>query len=705
MTGIDIMAEAPIEAEVGNGNPNSEEVLPPEIIPEPKLNKEVPVQQYTGPPIVLHDRYFLDPSSPITQLDAPSAKAYSVKDSVHTNRSLFALICNTDLPPRTDRVEIVRDQKVDGLIPLADWGKLNWPLIGKQSLALIYERPLGGLVMEAFQNKILQLNEIEIQKQIVAPLITGIKALSALGHVHRAIRPSNIFFMEAALQNLVLGNCLTSPCGFDQPIMFETIERSITSPGGRGEGDLADDIYALGATIVLFLLGQNHLEMTGEEELLNLKLEKGSYEAICGNATLPIIFHEPLKGMLNDNVNARWGIEELTGWVEGQQQLPVKQVLTIHSKNPYLFEEKSFYNTRALSLFLSRHNETALQIITDKNLIRWLRMDVKDKNMADSMATIIKKDLDDNTVDFVIAKACMILYPEAPISYKGFSFMPDGFGAALAFDFLHRGITERPIEAISLSLPQIWYSFQKNIFSSDTDQKEKFSNLSGYLSLKDPGFGFERCLYKSNLTFSCQSEIIATDYVNKIEDLLPALDAASGRVPNNINPIDRHIAAFIAVHFDRDIQPHMRALADPSEEKSTMGMLSLLAFLQWKLQINALYGLSSWIGGLLGPAINTYHSRSKRREIEKKIPSLVRNGSLPELFDLIENPGDRKSDAKGFEEATMEYAKAEYEIQEIKDTKEERRLIADINGKQTAAVVSVVIAMIVASVLTIINLS
>ena len=212
-------------------------------------------------------------------------------------------------------------------------------------------------------------------------------------------------------------------------------------------------------------------------------------------------------------------------------------------------------------------------------------------------------------------------------------------------------------------------------------------------------------LYKSNLTFSCQSEIIATDYVNKIEDLLPALDAASGRVPNNINPIDRHIAAFIAVHFDRDIQPHMRALADPSEEKSTMGMLSLLAFLQWKLQINALYGLSSWIGGLLGPAINTYHSRSKRREIEKKIPSLVRNGSLPELFDLIENPGDRKSDAKGFEEATMEYAKAEYEIQEIKDTKEERRLIADINGKQTAAVVSVVIAMIVASVLTIINLS
>jgi hypothetical protein len=346
-----------------------------------------------------------------------------------------------------------------------------------------------------------------------------------------------------------------------------------------------------------------------------------------------------------------------------------------------------------------------MEVINDKKLINWLRKDIKVKNQADSLAATIKQDVGYKTDDYVIAKACMILFPRAPISYKGFSFMPDGFGAALAFDFLHRGITERPLEIINLGLPQVWYSLQQNIFASDTDQQEEFTNLSGYLTLKDPGFGFERCLYEFNLSLPCQSDIVATSYVYKIKDLLPALDEASSQVLNNINPIDRHIAAFIAVHFDRDIQAHMRALADPSEETSTMGMLSLLAYIQWKLQVSALYGLSSWIGGLLGPAINTYHSRSKRREIEKKIPSLVRNGSLPELFDLIENSSDRKSDAKGFEEATMEYAQAESEIQEIIDTKEDRRLTADKNGRQTAAVVSVVIAMIVSSILLIIELS
>jgi len=699
------MAEAPIEEKVGDGDHQPEEISTPGMAPEPKIIQDIPTHQYTGPPIVLHDRYFIEPSAPISQLDTPSAKAYSVRDSVHTNRNLFALVCNSDLPTRTDFMLAVQDKKIDGLMPLEDWGKLIWPLTAKQSMAIIYERPKGGQVIEAIENRTLQLNDVEIQTRILAPLLTGIKSLSELGHVHRSIRPSNIFFMEETLEIVVLGNCATSPYGFDQPVLFETIERSMTSPGGRGRGDLSDDIYALGATLALMLLGKNHMGMISDEELLNLKLEKGSYEAICGSPSLPSMFQEPLKGMLNDNINVRWGIEELTRWLEGQKQISVKQVTAIQSEKPYFYQGKSFYNTRTLSLYLSRNNETAMQVITDNNLINWLRGGIKNKNQVDSMTATIKKDVGNYPDDFVISKVCMILFPQAPIRYKGFSFMPDGFGAALAFDFLQHGITERPYEVISLNLPQIWYSLQRNIFISEADQQEEFINLSGFLSLKEPGYGFERCLYECNLSFPCQSEIISSDYVHQIKDLLPALDAASGQVHNNINPIDRHVAAFIAVHFDQDIQPHIRALADPSEETSTMGMLSLLAFLQWKLQVSALYGLSSWIGGLLGPAINTYHSRSKRREIEKKIPSLVRNGSLPELFDLIENATDRKSDAKGFEEATLEFAQAAYEIQEIKDTKDERRLIADKNGKQTAAVVSVVMAMIVASILMIIKLS
>ena len=703
------MAEAPIEADVGNDDPIPEGSSVLEIPKNPNLEQDALAPQHAGPTIAINDRYFIDPGAPLPQLDSPSAKAYSVIDSFHPDQSLFALICTSNMPTRTDVMASIRNEKLDGLIPLVEWSTLNWSLLGKKSLALIYNRPIGGHVIEAIENLSLELNEIELQKRIVAPLIKGIKSLSALGYFHRAIRSSNVYFMDEEMREVVLGDCATSPSGFDQPMMYETIERSMTSPGGRGKGYLSDDIYALGVTITEIVLGNNHLGMMSDEELLNLKIEKGSYDALTSNANLPLFFCEPLQGMLHDNVNARWGLEEIDGWLRGRKQSTPKQAPAIHSEIPFLFEGNSFHNSRLLSLHLSRNRETAMQIITDSGLINWLRNNIGETNKADSIIDTIKQaalheDEPQGKDEFIISKACMILDPQAPINYDGFTFMPDGFGAALAVDFLHRGITKRPLEVLKLGLPQVWYSLQRNVFASETGQQEEYAALTGYLSLKDPGFGFERCLYESNPTMACQSEIVANDYVCQIKDLLPALDTASSQVLNNINPIDRHIAAFIAVHFDRDIQPQLRALADPTEETATMGMLSLLAFLQWNLQIGSLYGLSSWVGGLLGPAINSYHSRSKRREIEKKIPSLVRNGSLSELFDLIENTTSRKTDAKGFEEATMEYAETEYEIQEIKDTRNERRLKAEIQGKQTTAVVSIVIAMIVISILMIIKL-
>jgi len=142
-------------------------------------------------------------------------------------------------------------------------------------------------------------------------------------------------------------------------------------------------------------------------------------------------------------------------------------------------------------------------------------------------------------------------------------------------------------------------------------------------------------------------------------------------------------------------------LAAPNPETSTIGMLSLLAFLQWKLRLNALFGLSSWVGGLLGPAINTYHSRSKRREIEKEIPRLVRKGSLPELFDLIDNADNRKADQDGFAVACAQFAGAEKEIREIEGSGTEQQTKAELSGQQAAAVMSIVMAMIVISVLLI----
>ena len=199
----------------------------------------------------------------------------------------------------------------------------------------------------------------------------------------------------------------------------------------------------------------------------------------------------------------------------------------------------------------------------------------------------------------------MVLDPQAPIRYKGFSFMPDGYGPALANEFLQRGTAEIPVEILKLDLPLIWYTFQRSVFAGASVQQAEYVKLRGYLSINEPGYGFERCLYEINPSMPCQSEFIVKDYIFNIDDLLLALDAASNHIDTSTSPMDAHIAAFIAARFEEDIHPHLKALASPTQETATVGLLSLLAFLQWKLRVNALFGLSSWVGGLLGPAINT----------------------------------------------------------------------------------------------------
>ena len=73
----------------------------------------------------------------------------------------------------------------------------------------------------------------------------------------------------------------------------------------------------------------------------------------------------------------------------------------------------------------------------------------------------------------------------------------------------------------------------------------------------------------------------------------------------------------------------------------------------------------------------------------------MRKGSLPELFDLIDNVDKRREDLEGFEEAKAEYAEMEDEVQEIEGHGSERMSTAERAGQQTAAMISVISAMIV----------
>jgi hypothetical protein len=159
--------------------------------------------------------------------------------------------------------------------------------------------------------------------------------------------------------------------------------------------------------------------------------------------------------------------------------------------------------------------------------------------------------------------------------------------------------------------------------------------------------------------------------------------------------MDRHIAAFTAARFRQDVEPHLAALASEDEDKSVIGMLSLLAAVQWRQNLRELKGLASWFGALLGPVIGSYHSKSTRRALEKDIPGIIRKGDLAELFAAVDNQEKRQADMEGFATARYQFQKAEEEIAEIESSDIAESESAIRMGQQSAAMASVVLALAV----------
>jgi hypothetical protein len=539
-------------------------------------------------PVVLFDRYQISPQEPLPSLDTPSAKAYAAEDRRDAVRNLFALICTPGLPPRSKTMTLLRGTATIGFMPLVEWGTVDWPHLGQRCMAVIYERPQGGTLeqalapVEAGAGGDERIAERDIARRIIAPLIKALQRLAGRDAAHRAIRPDNIHFMDAERRNVVLGDCVTTPPGFDQPLILETVERAMASPGGRGEGDQSDDVYALGVSLAIAVIGHNPLAEISEEDLITAKVEHGTYAVLCGQQRISPYLIEVLRGMLADDRSERWDIEAVTTWLRGDGMAPVQHKAVSRAAVPFPFGGRDHVMGRTLARAFSQSAHEAASLIFDGQLELWVRRALKEPERADAIAAAIesvKAHTDDamGTDDYLVCRICIILDPEGPIRFKGFSFLPEGFGPALAVELLRRGNVQVPAEIIALAIPSMWLASQDGFRGARAALERSFADLQAYLKNTDLGYGTERCLYELNPSLACQSPLIIQEYVATLEELLPALDDAAKRADSRSRPVDRHVAAFVAAHFKRDIDPLLRELSDPDEKRSSIGLLSLLA--------------------------------------------------------------------------------------------------------------------------------
>src|SRR3546814_14978161 len=90
----------------------------------------------------------------------------------------------------------------------------------------------------------------EVVQRVVWPVARALRELAAIGIAHRAIRPENLYWADSRRSSVILGECFSTPPGFDQSAPYETPANGPAHPAGREEGSTAEDLSALGGTVL-----------------------------------------------------------------------------------------------------------------------------------------------------------------------------------------------------------------------------------------------------------------------------------------------------------------------------------------------------------------------------------------------------------------------------------------------------------------------
>ena len=231
-------------------------------------------------------RVFTDLRLP--EFDMGHCKAYAADSLSRSDGRVFALVTDPVLPTRYDLLRFLAGVHIGGQIDLLDHDVAYWPPFGRKTMVLFYEKPKGGRVIIA-SGKNRSIDEQDIASVVVEPLMNVLQALSEKGLTHRSIRATNLFFADAEGGAVILGDCASGPPGFDQPLVYETAARMASEPAGRGVGTLADDLYALGMTLAELGIGRRPLAKMSDQEIMDIKLSKGSFQAVASQEKLPLV--------------------------------------------------------------------------------------------------------------------------------------------------------------------------------------------------------------------------------------------------------------------------------------------------------------------------------------------------------------------------------------------------------------------------------
>jgi hypothetical protein len=598
-------------------------------------------------------RFTLLPGRPLPEFDHPYAKAYEAKDDFNEARQIYGLVCDPTMPIRSQPIADMTAVIHPNLVSLLGAGAVNCSHLNESRYVIFLERPRGYPLLELIK-KGTRLHEHKVIDNVLQPAVRALVLMREKKVSHGHLFPGNLFLSD----NSQLGEFFSAPSGTLGHYIYEPLERMMADPLGRGLPNEKSDVYSLGMVAFELIYGLEKFKSIPRETLIERFIQYGSYYVLAANRDFSDTFQDFFRGIFNDNPAERWGLDELSQWINGKRFNMIAPSAPKEASRPLLFVNENFFARRLLANALHRHWRAALKEIHNLKIDRWCEASLHRAELAEKLDRILRiagQGSTDAQLSEMMSRVICVLDPTAPIRTQALTLRPPGIGPMLASLVQHQGTElSQLISIIETDMGNFWSEQSEG---NKTPEMSKIiwrlQRVRPYIKNKAMGFGLERLLYDLNPSLCCQSPLLKPYHVNTANDALKTLDAIAKQMGPEASFADRHLAAFIASKLEMNRETRLSELeAVPIlAQNQELVVLKMLAKAQQKNSKLQLVGLCGWAGMRIEKMIDTIHNRIIRKRLKLQLRKLALTGNLFEIMAALMNEDVTERDGNGFANA------------------------------------------------------
>lgn len=651
-------------------------------------------------PVLFRDIAEIYPESPLPLYDAGPVKAYDAEGKGALAGGMIAYVCERGVTPRLRAIPAYKSIINPGLVTLLANGTVYWPHAGQERYVLLYNRNLGNPLLRPGKPPALDWKQDKVIESVLKPLTNVFQDMRDKDFTHGAINPANMFDGGSAeFERVILGDCLATPPGYRQSVLYEPITRAMADPAGRGRGTLADDLYALGVSVAVLMRARDPMAGLTDAEIIQQKMEIGSYTAVTGKDRFTGSVLELLRGLLNDDPAQRWNLDEVIAWLDGRRLSPKQGVKQKKAARPLPLGGERYFLPQLLAMDLEKHAVEAVHVIEDGALEQWLTRSIEDKETVERLPQVIQNARESGRgpgyQERLLSGVSALLDPRAPIRYRGMKLLGDGVGLALA-DLLVRGEDTRGIsELLTQGVALSWAIAQEGISTDSGTLISQFDACRSIMRQNKIGYGIERCLYYLNPEVPCLSERLSRYHVLSPEDMMTAFEDLCQKGEASAFFLDRHSAAFLSVKERKVIDSYLFDLNSEEEFRRILANLKCLATIQKRSNLGSFPGIAKAFLKGLPTVYERYHDQTIREKLSTNIERYAAAGDLVKIAGLLDNADILNKDMAAFKSAMQEYVSLSQEYKKLDLKLAERKTFGKSTGQDVSAVVSCALSGII----------